>query len=501
MGGRAKFVPGIPQVRSRVAALDFGVAEVGPLSRPTGWRRHFAAETPARIRLLALSIGTLVIAWAAVLGVETQQARAGLAAISDRRAPVVMAASDLYFVLNDMDAQLANVLLVGDEAHLGFTRSQAVDIFERRRMQGDADLQQVAAAAADPSGVRVVRGLLDELGRYEALAADVLLLQKQDGSPAGQPPTAALTEYRSATDLLRLTLLPAARSLVDQQAQTLEADYQAEHARAQAMLATTIVLGIVLLFLLVLLQVYLTRRFQRLVNPALVAASLVVLGLLTAGVALAGGHEERLRTAKKDAFDSIMVLEQARAVSYDANADESRYLLDPHRAGQYEQAFLAKTQQVLGLDGATLATFDQRFDAAALAYDRDHRQVGWGGYLGSEFRNITFGGERAAAELTLDRYQIYQADDRRIRRLVTSGQQRAAIAFCTSYAPGASNYAFDQYDTALTALIGINEKAFQTAVRDDERNLTRWILVPGAGALAVVLLLFLGLRPRLAEYR
>ena len=47
--------------------------------------------------------------------------------------------------------------------------------------------------------------------------------------------------------------------------------------------------------------------------------------------------------AKSEAFDSIVALSQARAVSDDANADESRYLVDPARAGQYQQAFEDKS--------------------------------------------------------------------------------------------------------------------------------------------------------------
>lgn len=46
---------------------------------------------------------------------------------------------------------------------------------------------------------------------------------------------------------------------------------------------------------------------------------------------------ECLRVAKKDSFDSVLALNRARAVSYDANADESRYLADPQRADQYEK--------------------------------------------------------------------------------------------------------------------------------------------------------------------
>ena len=48
----------------------------------------------------------------------------------------------------------------------------------------------------------------------------------------------------------------------------------------------------------------------------------------------ASTEAEHLRVAKKDAFDSVLALTQARAVSYDANADESRYLIDPDRAAK-----------------------------------------------------------------------------------------------------------------------------------------------------------------------
>ena len=63
---------------------------------------------------------------------------------------------------------------------------------------------------------------------------------------------------------------------------------------------------------------------------------------------------EYFRAAKQDAFDSILALSKARAVSYDANADESRYLLDPQRANRYEQAFLEKSSHVIGMPGATM---------------------------------------------------------------------------------------------------------------------------------------------------
>jgi hypothetical protein len=84
--------------------------------------------------------------------------------ISEQRAPVVTAASDLCFVLNDMNAHLA-----------------------------------------------------DGLGSCEAPAAGVLLLEQPGASVAGRPSMAALVKYRPAIGLPRLTLLPGARQLADRQ--------------------------------------------------------------------------------------------------------------------------------------------------------------------------------------------------------------------------------------------------------------------------------------------
>ncbi|MFC5006287.1 hypothetical protein ACFPIJ_51765 [Dactylosporangium cerinum] len=454
-----------------------------------------------RTRLLAVAAAVFVAGLVTVLTVEVGRERDGLRVIGHQAAPEVVATSDLYFALNDMDAQLANALLVGNDTTLGFTRAQALDIYQQRRQQVSRDLQQAAAAAADPVTAKSVRDILDGLGQYETLAAQTILLDQQADHAAGQASGAALAQYRLATDLLAAVLLPAARSLTEHHAEALERTYEGERGRVLAVRGWLILLGFLALAGLVVLQVHLARRFHRALNAPLVAATMFVVVLAGAGVASTSSVAEHLRAAKKDAFDSNLVLNRARAISYDANADESRYLVDPDRADRYEEAFLAKTLQLVTLDGATLTTVDGALDRTWQAYRHDHRAVGWQGYLGAEFRNITFDGERAAAETAFTRYQTYQLDDRRIRQLVNDGKRRDAIAFCTSYAPGDSNYAFDQYDQALVVLIDINQRAFDGSIHDGEQELSRWPFVPAGIAAAVLALLFLGLRRRLAEYR
>ena len=458
------------------------------------------STTPGRLGALAATIliAATILATIVVAGISEQHT--GLTAIGDRDAPVVAATTDLYFALNDMDAQVANILLVGDATDLGFTAAQAQAIFDRRRLQADSDLQKAAVAATDPVTAASIRTVLDTYGRYQTLVARALLLDSLHPHAAGHPAPETLAAYRLATDLLDTTLLPAARILEDRSAAALETTYRNLQDRSARMRADTATAGVVTLALLIGLQAYLARRFRRRLNPAIVAATLALAVLTTAAVLLANAETHDLVVAKKDAFDSILALDQARAVSYDANADESRYLVDPARARQYQDAFLAKTLQLVDLPGAQIDTFDPDLATAIDHYQTNHTDIAWTGLYGTEFRNITFTGERAAAEKTLRQYAVYQTDDRRIRALVATGQLPAAIAFCTSYQPGQSNYAFDQYDQALAALIAINQTAFTTNIDTANRDLRGWTLIPWLTLVMIAGLVAAGTWRRMAEY-
>jgi len=222
---------------------------------------------------------------------------------------------------------------------------------------------------------------------------------------------------------------------------------------------------------------------------------------LKASWVLLAEEADHLVVAKTNAFDSIIALSQARAVSYDANADESRYLVDPALAAQYERSFLDKSQQLAGLAGADLANYDAALAGALKAYQARNSDVRITGFFGAELNNITFDGERAAAEKTLAGYQSYQRHDRKIRALATSGDLRGAIAFCIGTNPGESNYDFGQY-AALTALMDINQLAFDTAIRSGDGQLDGWTgVIPAVAVLVLAGLVVVGVWPRLSEYR
>ncbi|MFJ9456781.1 hypothetical protein ACIRST_17030 [Kitasatospora sp. NPDC101447] len=477
------------------------LAGLGRRARTIGSRDHWT--TPRLVRgLTALSLAALLGLGAtatAVLG----GARDGTDTIGHRDAPQATRAADLYFALSDMDAQAANLLLVGADPEYTTLRKQTLDTYEQRRAQADDDLQQAARAAADdPAGQRAVRLVLDRLGSYEALVARAQLLEEQANSPAGQPSQAALETYRQATDLLRGRLLPAA----DQVTVTSDASVERVYLQQRDALGSgrwwLLAVGLLALAALLGLQRALAVRYRRVVNPALAAVTLLTGVVLVTGLNLVGRAEDHLVTAKSNAYDSVIALSRARAVAFDMNADESRYLIDPTRAVAYEQAFLEQTQAIARIDGATLADYNARLADAAGRHRADRTAVPFGGYLGSELHNVTFPGEQDAAERVLDTFQQYQLTDRRIRELSTAGRLKEAVTLNTGLSKGQSNYDFEQLGAAIGDTIAINATAMDRAVAETDGDLDGTTAALAAGVLAVALgLAAVGVRPRLREYR
>jgi hypothetical protein len=491
-----------PQVRASAGA------------RAAPWR-----TTPGVTRAGAGAVIAAAAALAAVIAVAFSGVSGGLSSIGGTEAPEVSAATGLYFSLNDMDAQVANVLLAGPGPALAAARPGYLATYARDRQAAYADLQQAAVSAAgNPGAERRLQAVLDEVGRYEALAADALLSSEQQaragagtgaaGSTAGPGSTAGTAPasgyYRQATDLMRTSILPQVSSLARVSSARLDGAYAAGRSAAGTGLAVTALAGLAVLAGLAGLQAFLARRFRRRVNPALVAATLVALLAVTAAGGRLAAEASHLKVAKQDAFGSIVALSQARAVSYAANADESRYLADPGRAAMYQRSFVAESRQLADVGGAASASparYQAALDAAVKAYQSGGARVTFGGYLGAEFGNITFPGEQAAAAAALLAYQRYERDDGQLRALARR-DPRAAAAFDTGALPGQSDWAFGQYDRALSAVIGINQRAFTAAIAAGHGDAAGWDgLIPAGCAAVIAALVVLGVRPRLAEYR
>jgi hypothetical protein len=239
---------------------------------------------------------------------------------------------------------------------------------------------------------------------------------------------------------------------------------------------------------------FLSRRTKRTVNPLLLAATLLALGLTLHALIAVSIEEHDLKVAKEDAFTSIHALSQARSVAYAADAEESRWLLDQAHAADYQRAF---TQ-----DSAALVTLPASMPLEALLRrEDDGGQVrGFSGYLADEWHNITFPGEREAAAQTLKTFEQYLTIDAEIRGLEREGHHAEAVTLCTGTNPGEADWAFAQFDAALKETLEINQKVFDEEVAAGFSGLDHMELKASIVAVLIAVFSVLGLSARIREY-
>ncbi|MEU5878253.1 hypothetical protein [Spirillospora sp. NPDC047279] len=456
----------------------------------TGAARLVPRTVAGRVRVLTALIVVALAALLAVTWSAVADARDGVRVIGHDAGPQVVATGDLYFQLIEMDAQLADALLVGRTQNLGVKREQALESYDRSRRAAGAALLQAARLADDPTEERTARELLDAVARYERLAAQALLLDEQTPHDAGPPPERVLETYRQATDLMKLDLLPKAYNLTLDNGTLVRHTYEDKRDAVTAGRLWVLGTGLVVLALLGGLQLFLFRRFRRLLNPALAIATLGTLVFVGVGFTMLGGQADHLKKAKEDGFDSILALSRARAIGNSANADQTKYLLDPARADTYEQVFLSKSQTILYVKADSLAQYSG-------AVQQTGKENDYLGFLGSEFDRNRLPSQSQALNAVFTDYRAYQRDDRSLRDLVAGGQRQQAIS--TRLASPDSS--FGEYDRSLGGLIKIHSTAFNDAIKKGDDGTAGWNLVIPVAGIVLVALVLAGVRPRLSEYR
>ncbi|WP_053175588.1 hypothetical protein, partial [Nonomuraea sp. SBT364] len=404
----------------------------------------------------------------------------GLRVIGRDAGPQVVATAGLYFGLSDMDAQIADVLVMGsgDDAR----RQAAITRYEQQRtVANQALLKAFELAGDDPSERRTIESVLDGLGRYERLAARALLLDEQSGHAAGPPPAGVVSVYREATDLMRQVLLPQAYNLTLESGTIVRRTYDDKTVTLPLLRWAVVAAGMLAIGCLAWLQVFLARRFRRVFGPALLAATVVTLVAMVSGATALQQDLDHLRTAKEEGFDSIVTLAKARAISNSMQGDQSRFLLDKERADTYEHTYLDKAQRLLYLEAGNL----ENYHAAVTRREENFR-----GLLG-----LQLSGDRGRA--ALDAWVKFQRDDESLRAMVAQGREGAAVAARL----GPVRDSFDAYDKELVTLAARHQTMFEQAVGAGQGALDNlWRLLPFAiGGIGV--LLVAGVWPRLREYR
>jgi hypothetical protein len=434
--------------------------------------------TPGQLEAaLVTLIVTAALFWAVVASVFSSLYDA-VRTVGRDTVPSIVAAEKMNVALADINTNFANAVLAKDD--------DSKPSWGTIKEDSDAVSHALITAAEN-----VTYGAEEENPIY-AIQSNLPVYFRLLGQVRTKLQTDPLPDLHSASELMQTTILSAGFALDEANFRHLTTSYD-RHRANRALAWAELLVGIGALGgLLIVVQLNLARRTRRLVNPPLFGATGLLAVFAIYLVIVFAGAGEQLRAAKQDSFDSIHALWKARAVAYDANAEESLYLLErgPLQA-RHEEAFFGKAAQLLS--GPPPA------EAITQATARRFKDIK--GYIGDELNNITYPGEEAAALELLRTFVDYIDIDRKIRDLERAGRHAEAFALCVGTAPGQSDWAFERFDKALVKVLDINEHFFASQVENAFAYLA-WIpwAVPLA-ALAIAVLSWVGLQPRIGEYR
>lgn len=457
--------PGSPAATPPPAAPESRGGIAGLLELPGNGIRAIvrsAATTPGRLSVIAIGLVLLSLIAGLVGTLAVQDKKDTINGLIDHREPLAAAAQQVYRALSDADATAASSFL-----SIGTEPLPMRQRYERDIAEAGAAL---AKAASDSSGVGKAADQINILGQqipvYTGLVETARTYNRQ-GFPVGA------SYLREASELMRAKILPAAQELYRTDTERLSAEQ--DDAAGFPWPATALVLA--LLAALIVTQVHLTRKTNRLLNVGLVVATVsVALALLWGAVALIV-QSSLVGSGEEDGSHQVDVLVRARIAALQARADETLTLVARGDGAAYERDFANLAGQLTGSDGQ-------------------------GGLLG-EARGLAAGG--AAADkidaAIRDAAAWFKAHGD-VRRQDDDGQYQDAVdtAIRDDKQNGAAG-AFVRLDENLLAAIKVGRQEFLDDTRGAERALT--VLAPGIAVLALIAAAgaAMGIRERLREYR
>jgi hypothetical protein len=303
---------------------------------------------------------------------------------------------------------------------------------------------------------------------------------------------AAIGQYLKAAQLMDTSLMPGARKVDAINRAELDGGYQSIHRVSVIQTGLVWLTGLAMLAVLLRVQFFLSERMRRTLNPLCLVATLLVAGLLLYTSHALSAASQQIEVVKSDAFESLHLLWQAKAVAFEANAMESRFLLDRQGAAKHQAKFVELADQIAS-DGPKL------LEAAKASRDLKPPQP-LSGFLADELRNVTFYGEREAAVDAVDWWVKYREIERQVWALEAAGQHDKAQEKCLGKNAGQSNWAFNGFVGAVDRTLDINQKAFDEASASGFAGLRNFEVIASVTGLIAALAFLFGVLPRIREY-
>lgn len=435
----------------------------GVVSTGAALRRRVVAwlkRTPGLLVLFTvILVGLGVAAGASGIGAVRQRSDL-VGGVAAGNGPLVVAAQDLYRALSDADATVANAFLLGGADPPALRTRYQQDL----AAASDA-LVRLAAGVTAKNADGPLRQISANLPVYSGIVETARALNRQ------QLPLGA-AYLREASALMRDALLPAAQSLYTAVSE------QLADARDDASGFPWIALPLFLLALIGLLvvQVFLARRTNRVFNLGLAAATAAALiAVLWLGIAWVGAANH-LTNSRDDGSAQVDVFAEARIAALQARGDESLTLVARGAGAAFEKRFGETMNKLAGEDGN-------------------------GGLLAEARRKATDPAGRDAADAAIADVKAWRDLHKKIRQLDDTGQYPEAVKLAVGSDDQSAGGVFNRIDEHLAQGLRHGGDMFDTEVGAAKDAFGG--VAGGLGVLTALMLvgIVVGMAQRVMEYR
>jgi hypothetical protein len=145
------------------------------------------------------------------------------------------------------------------------------------------------------------------------------------------------------------------------------------------------------------------------------------------------------------------------------------------------------------------------FDLSASRLHNDRKTEGdaekLNGYLDTALGNITFSGEKDAAETALSQWVKYVETNKKVRSLEYDSNHVEAISLSVGEKQGQSGYEFQKFDEALGNTIKINQENFDSSIDSAFKTLNKFPFILSAFMILIAAACILGMKARMDEYK
>src|SRR6266545_4294773 len=292
-------------------------------------------DSPRRLWLWLASLVLLAVVTGLVGGYQIDDRSTVVDDVALRSGALSTTELDLYQSLSDADATAASAFLAG-----GLEPPKQRKRYEAAIARASAALATAADGAPSDQNDTITT-LSVNLPVYTGLVERARAYNRQD-LPLGA------AYLREASWMMRDTLLPAAQQLQEDEAKRLAAAQD----DADAWLWFAVLLVLVLLGCVLVAQVRLARRTNRVFNNGLLAATAAT---LVAGIWLAvasTGAAAHVGASRADGSAQLAVLAEARIATLQARSDEAMTLIARGGGAEFEEHFTGQFKRLAGVVGS-----------------------------------------------------------------------------------------------------------------------------------------------------